>query len=174
MACAGCVRVLSPRGKLAICQNDLINYLVRKEEENEKKRKKNAKSQRQCFSHNTMMRQIDDIMGLCCEISENQQIAAALQHSAQGAAVAGGGALLGGLIGGPPGIFIGGALGGAVGWLMTNDKFQPLSQIIMEMSPQQKKKLYSEVMAVLGNLDWVDVDQLIFLVMGSSSLQMQK
>ncbi|KAK9971934.1 hypothetical protein ABG768_025272 [Culter alburnus] len=120
-----------------------------------------------------MMRQIDDVMGLCCKISESRQVKAALQHSAQGAAAAGGGAFLGGLLGGPPGIFIGGALGGAMGWWMTNDKFQPLPQIIMEMSPQQKKKLYSEVMAVLGNLDWVDLAQLIFLVMGNSSLQMR-
>lgn len=60
-----------------------------------------------------------------------------------------------------------------MGWWMTNDKFQPLPQIIMEMSPQQKKKLYSEVKAVLGNLDWVDLAQLIFLVMGNSSLQMR-
>ncbi|KAF4110897.1 hypothetical protein G5714_007928 [Onychostoma macrolepis] len=66
-----------------------------------------------------------------------------------------------------------GALGGAMGWWMTSDKFQPLHQIIMEMPPQQKRKLYSEVMAVLGNLDWVDLAQLIFLVMGNSSLQMR-
>ncbi|XP_077085460.1 protein C19orf12 homolog isoform X2 [Siphateles boraxobius] len=125
------------------------------------------------FEHNTMNRQIDDVMGLCCKISDNRKIKAAVQNSAKGAATAGGGALLGGLLGGPPGIFIGGALGGAVGWWMTNDKFQPLHQIIMEMPPQQKNKLYSEVMAVLGNLDWVDLAQLIFLVMGNSSLQMR-
>ncbi|KAK7170178.1 hypothetical protein R3I94_000423 [Phoxinus phoxinus] len=120
-----------------------------------------------------MKRQIDDVMGLCCKISDSRQIKAAVQHSAKGAATAGGGAFLGGLLGGPPGIFIGGALGGAVGWWMTNDKFQPLHQIIMEMPPQQKKKLYSDVMAVLGNLDWVDLAQLIFLVMGNSSMQMR-
>lgn len=69
--------------------------------------------------------------------------------------------------------YAGGALGGAMGWWMTSDKFHPLHQIIMEMPPQQKRKLYSEVMAVLGNLDWVDLAQLVFLVMGNSSLQMR-
>lgn len=120
-----------------------------------------------------MSRQIDDVMALCCKISESRQIKAAVQNSAKGAAAAGGGAFLGGLLGGPPGIFIGGALGGAVGWWMTSDKFRPLHQIIMEMPPQQKRKLYSEIMAVLGNLNWVDLAQLIFLVMGNSSLQMR-
>ncbi len=60
-----------------------------------------------------------------------------------------------------------------MGWWMTSDKFHPLHQIIMEMPPQQKRKLYSEVIAVLGNLDWVDLAQLVFLVMGNSSLQMR-
>ncbi|XP_016403579.1 protein C19orf12 homolog [Sinocyclocheilus rhinocerous] len=120
-----------------------------------------------------MSHQIDDVMALCCKISESRQIKAAVQNSAKGAAVAGGGAFVGGLLGGPPGLFIGSALGGAVGWWMTSDKFHPLHQIIMEMPRQQKTKLYSEVMAVLGKLDWVDLAQLIFLVMGNSSLQMR-
>lgn len=67
----------------------------------------------------------------------------------------------------------GSSLGGAVGWWMTSGTFRPLHQIIIEMPPQQKMKLYSEVTAVLGKLDWVDLAQLIFLVMGNSSLQMR-
>uniref|UniRef100_A0A8C1HWP2 Uncharacterized protein n=1 Tax=Cyprinus carpio carpio TaxID=630221 RepID=A0A8C1HWP2_CYPCA len=114
-----------------------------------------------------MSHQIDDVMALCCKISESRQIKAAVRNSAKGAAVAGGGAFVGGLLGGPPGLFIGGALGGAAGWWMTSDTFLPLHQIIMEMPPQQKKKLYSDVMAVLGKLDWVDLAQLMFLVMVS-------
>ncbi len=54
-----------------------------------------------------MSRQIEDVMALCCKISESRQIKAAVQNSAKGAAAAGGGAFLGGLLGGPPGIFIG-------------------------------------------------------------------
>lgn len=50
---------------------------------------------------------IDDVIKFCCKISENTQIEVALKKSRSGAAVAGGGAFLGGLLGGPPGIFIG-------------------------------------------------------------------
>uniref|UniRef100_A0A8C1ZPV1 Uncharacterized protein n=1 Tax=Cyprinus carpio TaxID=7962 RepID=A0A8C1ZPV1_CYPCA len=67
-------------------------------------------------------RQIDDVMALC-------------------SAGAGGGAFLGGLLGGPLGIFIGGTLGSAVGWWMTRGQFRRLHQTIMEMSPQQREKL---------------------------------
>lgn len=125
------------------------------------------------FEHDTMIRQVDDVMALCCKLSESRQIKAAVRNSAKGAAAAAGGAFVGGLLGGPPGLFIGSSLGGAVGWWMTSGTFRPLHQIIIEMPPQQKMKLYSEVMAVLGKLDWVDLAQLIFLVMGNSSLQMR-
>lgn len=49
----------------------------------------------------------DDIMKLCCEISANKKIKAAFKNSAKGAAVAGGTAFVGGLIGGPAGIAVG-------------------------------------------------------------------
>uniref|UniRef100_A0A672K725 Uncharacterized protein n=1 Tax=Sinocyclocheilus grahami TaxID=75366 RepID=A0A672K725_SINGR len=54
---------------------------------------------------------------------------------------------------------------------MTSGKFRPLHQIIMEMPPQQKRKLYSEVMEELGNLKWVNLAELICKVMHKSSLK---
>lgn len=49
----------------------------------------------------------DDIIKFCCEISADKKIQAAFKGSAKGAAVAGGGAFVGGLIGGPAGIALG-------------------------------------------------------------------
>uniref|UniRef100_A0A671QDN4 Chromosome 19 open reading frame 12 n=1 Tax=Sinocyclocheilus anshuiensis TaxID=1608454 RepID=A0A671QDN4_9TELE len=116
-----------------------------------------------------MLRQIDDVMALCCKVSENSQIEVAVNNSRKGAAAAGGGAFLGGQLGGPPGIFI----GTAVGWWMTRGKFCPLHQMIMEMSPQQREKLYSELMEELGILAWDNLSELILSVMSNSSLKMQ-
>ncbi|XP_066510347.1 protein C19orf12 homolog [Hoplias malabaricus] len=116
---------------------------------------------------------VNDVMRLCCEVSTNQQMKAAVKNSGKGAAVAGGGAFVGGLLGGPPGIAIGGALGGLLGCWMTSGQFKPVAQIIMELPPQQQQKLYQDVMAVLGTLDWVDVVQLIALVSGNASMQQQ-
>lgn len=59
------------------------------------------------FEHDTMIRQVDDVMALCCKLSESRQIKAAVRNSAKGAAAAAGGAFVGGLLGGPPGLFIG-------------------------------------------------------------------
>lgn len=46
-------------------------------------------------------------------------------------------------------------------------------QILLELSPSQKRKLYEDVVAVLGNLNWMDAAQLIALVMGKGTLLRQ-
>lgn len=116
---------------------------------------------------------IDDVMRLCCKISAHDQIQVAVKNSTKGAVVAGGTAFVGGLLGGPPGIAVGGALGGLLGSWLTSGQFRPLPQILMELPPNQQQKLYEDVMAILGNLNWTDAAQLIALVMGNSTLQQQ-
>ncbi|XP_076856990.1 protein C19orf12 homolog [Brachyhypopomus gauderio] len=120
-----------------------------------------------------MAQRVEDIMRLCCEVSANRQMKAAVKNSGKGAAVAGGSAFVGGLLAGPPGIALGGAIGGLLGCWMTSGQFRPVPQIIMELPPQQQQKLFSDVMAVLGTLDWTDVAQLLMMVMGNVSLQEQ-
>ncbi|KAK3528256.1 hypothetical protein QTP86_028496 [Hemibagrus guttatus] len=96
---------------------------------------------------------------------------AAVKNSGKGAVVAGGSAFLGGLLLGPAGIALGGAIGGLLGWGMTSGQFKPVPQIIMELPPQEQRKLYENVMEVLGSLDWTDVVQLIAMVMGNARMQ---
>uniref|UniRef100_A0AAR2LG14 CS012 protein n=1 Tax=Pygocentrus nattereri TaxID=42514 RepID=A0AAR2LG14_PYGNA len=67
----------------------------------------------------------------------------------------------------------GGALGGLLGYWLTSGQFKPVPEIIMALPPQQQQKLYSDVMAILGTLDWVDVVQLVTLVMGNATMQQQ-
>lgn len=43
----------------------------------------------------------------------------------------------------------------------------------MELPPTQQQKLCNDIMAVLGNLDWMDAAQLVALVMGNATLQQQ-
>nr|XP_029497181.1 protein C19orf12 homolog isoform X2 [Oncorhynchus nerka] len=128
---------------------------------------------RSARSDATMAPRMDDVMQLCCDLSANQQIKAAVKNSGKGSAVAGGTAFLGGLLGGPPGIAVGGALGGLLGWWMTSGQFRPLPQIIMELPPHQQQRLYADIMAALGSLDWTDLAQLTALVVGNATLQQQ-
>ncbi|XP_061101640.1 protein C19orf12 homolog isoform X2 [Conger conger] len=116
---------------------------------------------------------MDDVMRLCCELSTNQQMKAAVKNSGKGAMLAGAVAFAGGLMGGPPGIAVGGAVGGLLGCWMTSGQFRPLPQIILELPPQQQQKLYNDITGVLGSLDWTDVAQLVALVMGNATLKQQ-
>ncbi|XP_023859045.1 protein C19orf12 homolog isoform X3 [Salvelinus sp. IW2-2015] len=56
---------------------------------------------------------------------------------------------------------------------MTSEQFRPLPQIIMELPPHQQQRLYADIMAVLGSLDWTDLAQLTALVIGNATLQQQ-
>lgn len=67
----------------------------------------------------------------------------------------------------------GGAVGGLLGCWMTSGQFKPLPQIIMELTPVQQQKLYVDIMAIIGEVQWTDVAQLTALVMGNATLQQQ-
>ncbi|XP_065272702.1 protein C19orf12 homolog isoform X2 [Emys orbicularis] len=114
---------------------------------------------------------VNDVIHLLCRISEERKMKAAVKHSGQGALVAGATAFLGGLMGGPPGIAIGGAVGGLFGAWMTAGQFKPIPQIILELPPAEQQKLYDDAFAIIRNLDWTDAAQLTALVMGNAALQ---
>ncbi|NWV07303.1 CS012 protein, partial [Ptilonorhynchus violaceus] len=114
---------------------------------------------------------VDDVMQLLCHVSEAKGMKAAVKHSGRGALLAGATAFLGGLMGGPPGIAVGGAFGGLLGAWMTSGQFKPVPQILLELPPTEQQKLYDEAMDIIRHIDWTDVAQLTALVMGNAGLQ---
>ncbi|TRY60626.1 hypothetical protein DNTS_014016 [Danionella cerebrum] len=121
----------------------------------------------------TMASRKGDVMKLCCEISGNKGIKVAFKNSMKGASVSCGGAFVGGLLGGPLGIAVGGAVGGALGAWMTSGQFTPLPEILMELTPMQQDKLYSDIMDIVGSLRWTDFAQLFAQVNGDASVHDQ-
>ncbi|XP_068812295.1 protein C19orf12 homolog isoform X3 [Struthio camelus] len=65
----------------------------------------------------------------------------------------------------------GGAFGGLLGAWMTTGQFRPVPQILLELPPAERQKLYDEALVILRSLDWTDIVQLTALVMGDASLQ---
>ncbi|XP_013796707.1 protein C19orf12 homolog [Apteryx mantelli] len=114
---------------------------------------------------------IDDVMQLFCHLSQEKGMKAAVRHSGRGALLAGATAFIGGLVGGPPGIAVGGAFGGLLGAWMTTGQFRPVPQILLELPPAEQQKLYDEALVILRSLDWTDIAQLTALVMGNAGLQ---
>ncbi|NXD14609.1 CS012 protein, partial [Nothocercus nigrocapillus] len=113
----------------------------------------------------------DDVMQLFCHLSQEKGMKAAVKHSGRGALLAGATAFIGGLVGGPPGIAVGGAFGGLLGAWMTTGQFRPVPQILLELPPAEQQKLYDEALVILRSLDWTDVAQLTALVMGNAAVQ---
>ncbi|KAM9814890.1 protein C19orf12 homolog [Syngnathus typhle] len=120
-----------------------------------------------------MYHRLEDIMKLSCELSADKQIQTTVKGSAKGAAAAGSLAFAGGLVGGPLGIAVGGAIGGLLGCWLTSGEFKPLPQVIMELSSHQQQKLYEDLVAILGDIQWTDVAQLTTLVLSNSTLKQQ-
>ncbi|KAF1463399.1 hypothetical protein FQV08_0003203, partial [Pygoscelis antarcticus] len=114
---------------------------------------------------------IDDVMQLFCHLSQVKGMKAAVKHSGRGALLAGGTALIGGLMGGPAGIAVGGAFGGLLGAWMTAGQFRPVPQILLELSPAEQQKLYDKAVVILRRLDWTDIVHLTALVMRNPSVQ---
>ncbi|XP_049570459.1 protein C19orf12 homolog [Orcinus orca] len=116
---------------------------------------------------------VEDIMRLLCSVSEERKMRAAVKHSGRGGLVTGAVAFVGGLVGGPPGLAFGGAVGGLLGAWMTSGQFKPVPQIIMELPSPEHQKLLNEATAIVRRLEWTDAVQLTILVMGSEALQQQ-
>ena len=64
-------------------------------------------------------------------------------------------------------------MGGLLGSWLTSGQFRPLPQLLMELPPAQRQKLYDDIVSVLDNMDWMDAAQLVSLVMGNVTLQQQ-
>ncbi|XP_042653316.1 protein C19orf12 homolog isoform X1 [Tyto alba] len=114
---------------------------------------------------------VDDVVQLLCHISQLKRMKAAVKGSRAGALLVIPTALLGGLMAGPPGIAVGGACGGLIGAWMTAGKFKPVPQILWELSPAEKKKLYDKAIVILRNIHWTDIAQLTDLVMSNYDFQ---
>ncbi|XP_072926204.1 protein C19orf12 homolog isoform X2 [Hemitrygon akajei] len=116
---------------------------------------------------------INEVMKLVRHISEVEKMHVAIKSSAKGALLAGAIAFAGGLVGGPPGIAVGGAFGGLLGAWMTSGQFKPVPQILIELPPNQRQVLCDDVRNIVRHLDWTDGVQLISLVMGNAALKSQ-
>ncbi|XP_041321850.1 protein C19orf12 homolog, partial [Pyrgilauda ruficollis] len=112
----------------------------------------------------------DDVMTMLTHIATVTGMKAAVTHSCRGAAVASPFIIVCGMLFGPVGIFIGGALGGLIAW-MTSEDFKSVPQVLMELSPAERQKLCAEAMAVVQNFDWKDAAELIKFVMSNSFIR---
>nr|XP_019961337.1 PREDICTED: protein C19orf12 homolog [Paralichthys olivaceus] len=119
------------------------------------------------------MGRVDDVIELCCELFPYEEIRTTLNGAVAGGGIAGTAATVGAIFFGPPGLLVGGTLGGLLGFGMYQDTFKPLPQVLMELSPQQKKELFYHLLEVLKNKQWTDYVHLLSLVSDQPNVKKQ-
>ncbi|KAB5525786.1 hypothetical protein PHYPO_G00144220 [Pangasianodon hypophthalmus] len=106
-------------------------------------------------------------------VAEYQEVMKSMRYSVKSGAVSGMFTIIGGLLGGPAGVAIGGAFGAAVSYFMTKDKFKPVPKILKDLPLEEKMKICLHMIAELPSeiSKFTDSRQLIKYVKANVGLQ---
>ena len=89
-----------------------------------------------------MVIRYQDILTIVTTLGDEENLQVAVKESAKGGLIAGGACAIGGLLLGPPGLALGGAVGGCVAAYMSSNKFKPVSSVILyDMKPEVQQRL---------------------------------
>ena len=117
---------------------------------------------------------VDDLQRLMVVLADEDQLRVNARNSTLGGVVAGVATTVGGLLIGPPGLLIGGALGGILAYWNAR-KFKSVSQVINDMNTSQKQALFDAMKDIIGSLNSGDYLTLMaFLSTGPGLLIRQK
>ncbi|KAM8775307.1 protein C19orf12 homolog isoform 2-T2 [Rhynchonycteris naso] len=111
--------------------------------------------------------EVDDVIQLLCDISAQKKMKAALKRWERGIVV-GASTLSLGLVVGLP--ILGGAVGGLLGALVMIGRFQPIALILNKLPPEEQRKLFNKVRAMIEGLESMDTYELTTKVMEDDNL----
>ena len=111
-----------------------------------------------------MVIRYNDILTLVTTLGDQEGLRVTATESAKGGLIAGAACALGGLLMGPAGLAVGGAVGGCVAAYMSSGKFKSVSSIILEdMTADVQRQLVDTVQEILSNVDAGDAESAIDL-----------
>jgi len=116
-----------------------------------------------------MVVDIDKTISLLNLIAREQQVKVAVKESFRGSAMAGGGAFAGGLMGGPPGLFIGGIVGTICGYLFTRDTFVSIPEAIDALPHHRRQAIAAHVQDIIDQLEATDLAVVMQLAVAASA-----
>ena len=119
-----------------------------------------------------MVIKYEDILKIITVLGDDENLRITVKQSAKGGLIAGFSCAVGGLIAGPPGLAVGGAVGGCLAAYVTSDSFKPLSTVILyEMKPIDQNALVQAVTNITQNIDAMDALELLAIIQGSNALK---
>ena len=102
-------------------------------------------------------------------LADEDQLKVSVKGAGYGGVVAGVTTTIGGLIAGPAGLLVGGALGGVLAYANAED-FKPVSQVVKEMNAHERQLLYDATRDIVDNLAIDDYAALLAFLNGGSGL----
>lgn len=102
-------------------------------------------------------------------LADEDQLKVTVKNAAYGGVVAGITTTVGGLLAGPPGLMIGGAVGGLLAYNTTGN-FKPVSAVIKDMNAHERQLLYDTMKDIIDNLHIDDYLALIAFLSGGPGL----
>jgi len=119
-----------------------------------------------------MVIRYNDIVHVITTLADEEKITVAVKETLKGSLIAGGACAVCGLVLGPVGFAIGGAVGGGIAYCLAKDKFKPLSHIILhEMSAEHQRQLVDSVKNIVSEVDAADAVEMLALLSGNMLLK---
>ena len=112
---------------------------------------------------------VTDLQRVMAILADEDQLKVTVKSSAYGGVIAGITTTVGGLLAGPPGLLVGGAVGGALAY-STAGNFKPASQVIRGMNAHDRQLLYDNVRDIIDNLAFDDYLALMAFLSGGPGL----
>ncbi|XP_070254055.1 protein C19orf12-like [Myotis yumanensis] len=119
-----------------------------------------------------MSLRVEEAMKLLSDVW-NSEMKAAVKHVKQSLLVTSAMMVVGAMVMGPPGLAVGGTIGGFLSFWMSKGKFKSVPQILKELPPAEKEKLCRQVRDIVRNLEWTDLVQLTKKVMANEDVRKQ-
>ena len=114
-----------------------------------------------------------DLQRVVAHLAEEEELKVTVKSSVYGGLVAGITTTLGGLLAGPPGLLVGGAVGGALAY-KSSGNFKPVSEVIKDMNAHDRELLYDAMKDIVDNLVFEDYLSLLAFVSGGPGLLLRQ
>nr|CAB3226587.1 protein C19orf12 homolog [Phallusia mammillata] len=115
---------------------------------------------------------VAQVMEAISTIAREENIRVSVTQALRGGALAGGGAVVGALLGGPAGMAIGGTVGSILGATTSKD-FKPLITVLKELPAHKQQELADKIQNVVASFNPQDALMLVALIQGSASVHQE-